>query len=470
MKAEGFFLTLWVSKFSVGMDLPAYAFPDFFRILCAAAPDRFDRTPRKLSPAQLLGVLCLMTGFGRKGYRRVVSELKVGLHHAFGWTGLSQIPSPQAIGQARRSLSRSVCDTAFAAVYDHCRSLSARPVARYGSYRLLAVDGTRLSLPPAPALSAAFGHPSNQRGSAAAPMAGLVQIWDVGRNCPVAFSLTPCDYSERDEAVGLFQRLGRDDLLIGDRGYPGHAFFLAICRRRARFLIRLPVSAGTVVADFVASGADDAVVFWHARNHHGSLASAPAIPVRLMRVTLPDGSAEVLATNLWKQRGHDRQTLAQLYTQRWRIETAFREMKVFHALEQFSATYPDGIYQEIAAIQIFLLLTSELEALARQITADRPRRAGHTTKPPVEQEADSTPDQLEHIPVQVEQVRFNRLIIADNVTHLLRHAANGGQEAIANALPDIIDFLWKNRSYAKPGRSFPRLRKRSRGHYRASGD
>jgi hypothetical protein len=446
----------------MGMDLPAHAFPDFFHLLRQHVPDRLVRKPRKLTPAQLLGTLCLMTGFGRKGYRRVVAELKAGLHHAFGWSGLSLIPSPQAIGQARRSLSRSVCDLAFNAIADNCHALAARPVVRYGAYRLLAIDGTRLSLPPSPALSAAFGHPSNQRGTAAAPMAGLVQIWDVGRNCPVAFSLTTCDYSERDEGMGLFHRLGRDDVLIGDRGYPGHAFVLAICRRRSRFLLRMPTRMA-VVADFLASGAQDAVVMWRTADHHGAPTAAPAIPVRLIRTTLPNGTTEVLATNLWQQRGHDRNTLIELYTQRWRIETAFREMKVFHALEQFSATYPDGIYQEIVAIQIFLLLTSELEAIARQATASRPRRAGHA---PSAQEPDAA--NKETTTLSIEEVRFNRLIIADNVVHLLRHAAQGGQEAIARALPEIIDYLWKNRSYIRPGRTFPRMRKRSRGHYRAS--
>jgi regulator of protease activity HflC (stomatin/prohibitin superfamily) len=446
------------------MDLPAAAFPDFFHLLCQHVPDRLVRKPRKLTPAQLLGTLCLMTGFGRKGYRRVVSELKAGLHHAFGWSGLSLVPSPQAIGQARRSLSRSVCDLALGAIADNCHALAAKPVVRYGAYRLLAIDGTRLSLPPSPALSAAFGHPSNQRGSAACPMAGLVQIWDVGRNCPVAFSLTACDYSERDEGLGLFGRLGRGDVLIGDRGYPGHAFVLAICRRRARFLLRMPARMA-VVADFLSSGAADAVVMWRLTNHHGLPTAAPAIPVRLIRTTLPNGTTEVLATNLWQQRGHDCATLIELYTQRWRIETAFREMKVFHALEQFSATYPDGIYQEIVAIQIFLLLTSELEAIARQATAGRQRRAGRAALA-----SDSDTASTQTTPLMMEDVRFNRLIIADNVVHLLRHAALGGQNAIARELPEIIDFLWKNRSYARPGRSFPRTRKRAIGHYRPSGE
>jgi hypothetical protein len=290
-------------------------------------------------------------------------------------------------------------------------------------------------------------------------MAGLVQIWDVGRNCPVAFSLAPCDYSERHEAIPLFDRLGAGDLLIGDRGYPGYEFFRSICRRRARFLIRLPIGTNATFTEFAASGQDDTVILLTKRKNGTDIAGLPAIPMRLMRVVLPNGAIEILATNLWRRRGHERDTLARLYTQRWRIETAFREMKVFHALEQFSATYPDGIYQEIVAIQIFLLLTSELEAIARRETEDLPDRA----KPP------SAPADEGSQTLQVSKLRFNRLIVADNVIHLLRHAAYGGTAQVAAEMPHIIENLWKNRSYARNGRAYPRERKRSLGRFRTSG-
>lgn len=443
--------------------VPHRLFSDFITILNARLPDRFKRSPRKLSPAQVVGVLCLMTGFGRKGYRRVVAELKAGLHHAFGWPALHLIPSPQAIGQARQSLSRSVCDEAFFAVRDACTSLSARPVASYHDLRLLSVDGTRLSLPPSPALIDAFGVPKNQHGQAQAPMAGLVQIWDVGRNCPVAFSLTTCDHDEREEAESLLDRLGPKDLLIGDRGYPSYAFFRAICRRRARFLIRIPIQKGTRYGTFAAGDQDDVVIkLTPPRAPSGRTATGPAIPIRLVRITLANGATEVLATNLWRERGHEREALAKLYTQRWRIETAFREMKVFHALEEFSATYPDGIYQEITAIQIFLFLTSELEALARQ-HADEHVAAATKRDGALEPESDDQPR------LNLASLRFNRLLIADNVVHLLRAAALGGPRAVAEMMPEILSYLWKNRSYAKSGRSYPRQRKRPLGYYRRSG-
>jgi hypothetical protein len=311
-----------------------------------------------------------------------------------------------------------------------------------------------------------FGCPKNKRGSTEGPMAGLVQIWDVGRNCPVAFELTTCDFNERATSERLFQHLGPKDLLIGDRGYPGYDWFRALGRRRARFLIRCPIQTGSVYGDFVDSGLDEAVILLTKRdNRQRQIPGTPAIPMRLLRITLPNGAVEVLATNLWRERGHDRETLGRLYTQRWRIETAFREMKVYHALENFSATYPDGIYQEIVAIQIFLLLTSELEALARTIHA--PPEPPLSSVPPSPQ-----PTNLQHPPspptLMIREVRFNRLLIADHVIHLLRAAAAGGADEVVRILPRILTNLWKNRSYAKPGRIFPRHRKRALGRFKNS--
>lgn len=444
------------------MPLSHQPFCHFLSLLETRLADRFVRRSAKLSPARLLGVLCLMTGFGRKGYRRVVAELRAGLGHAFGWPSLALIPSPQAIGQARQSLSRAMCDQAFAAVLDGCRSSEAWPVARYGGLRLLAIDGTRLGLPPAPALIDHFGVPKNHHGECASPMAGLVQVWDVGANRPIAFALTGCAFDERTTSISLFDRLGPADLLIGDRGLPSYDLLRALCRRRSRFLLRCSIKANAEVMAFLASGTDEAVVRMVKRDlNRQRVEGTPAIPVRLIRTILPNGAVEILATNLWQQRGHDREALIDLYTQRWRIETAFREMKVFHALESFSATYPDGIYQEIAAIQIFLLLTSELEAMARAEHQRRTTPDEANTKPTTSTPANNV--------LSDHGIRFNRLLIADNVIHLLRANATGGPAAVAAMLPDILDYLWKNRSKPRPGRAFPRQRKRPTRGYRQSG-
>jgi len=431
------------------MNLHAPAVATFLQHLDAALPDRFVRKTRKITPARLIAVLCLMSGFGSKGYRRVVSELRTGLHRAFGWATVDQIPSPQGLAKARRSLSRETCRLAFTGVREACQARRPPSSAGYAGLRVLAIDGTRLSLPPGQALIDAFGTPANQHGPAPVAMAGLVQLWDVGANAPVDFALTGCDFHERTQAFDLFAQVGPGDLLIGDRGYPSFAIYRALCRRRTRFLLRCSQRSCKEVIDFIASGADEAVVRFVCRDLAGKrIAGTPAIPIRLLRIPLPNGQNEILATNLWQQRGHDRMALADLYTRRWTIETAFREMKVFHALEDFSATSADGIFQEVVAIQIFLLLTAEVEAMVRDY-----HDAMAADEPAVEQP----------------RLRYNRLMIADAVIYLLRAAAQQ-PESIAEQVRIILEDVWKSRTKVRPGRSFPRLRKRPLRGYRPTAD
>jgi hypothetical protein len=76
-----------------------------------------------------------------------------------------------------------------------------------------------------------------------------------------------------------------------------------------------------------------------------------------------------------------------------------------------------------------------VETIARQATATRARRAGHAP-PKLDTDAVCT----KATAVVMDEVRFNRLIIADHVVSLLRHAAQGGQEAIAQHMPGTIEF------------------------------
>lgn len=430
------------------MALEPAAFPLLYNTLASALPGHFRRRRGKLSPARVLGMLCVMCTLGQKGYRRVIQEMRAGLSQSFGWESAGEIPTAEALCLARPQLTKDLCERGFAAVRDVCTTVARKPVMSYGSWRIVAIDGTRLALPIAPKLSAHFGRPSNGRGTAEAPMAGLVQLWDVGANRPVAFALTTCSFDERDEALDLFQHLGPNDLLVGDRGYPSHALFCALAERRCGFLLRCSSKANAEVITFLKGQADDAVVELRLRNHHGVVRSgAPVLAVRLLRMQLPNGVTEVLATNLRAEDGHHPQQLFALYQHRWRIETAFREMKVWHALQTFSATYPEGIHQEVTAIQIFMLLAAELEARAR-LFHDQMTTSGADL---------ASPSGATALEVADTGIRFNRLLIADAVVQILRYAHAPG--SIHELVERLLQNIWRERSKYRPGRSSPRRRK-----------
>ena len=73
----------------------------------------------------------------------------------------------------------------------------------------------------------------------------------------------------------------------------------------------------------------------------------PTLSVRLVKKLLPSGQIAVFATNLFSISDHPADAICDLYGHRWDIETAFREMKVWHGLENFNARFADGIHQEV---------------------------------------------------------------------------------------------------------------------------
>lgn len=93
-----------------------------------------------------------------------------------------------------------------------------------------------------------------------------------------------------------------------------------------------------------------------------------AFTLRLVRIPLPSGEIEVLATSLLDPTVYPSADFADLYHRRWRIEEAFRHIKCRLKIEQFGGETPLAIRQEFhAAILVHNLATiAAQEALAER--------------------------------------------------------------------------------------------------------
>jgi hypothetical protein len=365
-----------------------------------------------------------------------------------GWRRDDDVPSASALCQARRKLDATRCAAVSSQVYDLCTTARACASLGYAGMRLLAEDGTKLALPAYAVLQRHFGCPTQGEGrELSGPQAALTVLWDVGAQQPVTWRVGPYKDSEQAHASDMVGSLGPGDLLLCDRNFPSRRYLTQIHQRKADALMRMRTTGVGVmheVAAFIASGASDALVDIETRDEHDRQIDAlPTIRVRLLRVQTLDG-VTVYLTSLLDQRRHPAQGLIDLYAQRWRIETAFREMKVWHGLERFHARHVDGIAQEIAAVMIFLLLASELEAQAR--LAHQPAQVAQTTA-----------DDREPHTVQRPAVRFNRRIVADCAIRLLYAAAKGS--GIDDTFRYALFRIWRYRQTPRDGRSFPRKRK-----------
>jgi len=320
----------------------------------------------------------------------------------------------------------------------------------YKGYRILAIDMTKLALPAYKAVIAGFGCPKDRKGQQApAPQATLTALWDISTNTPVDWQLDRVYASERFASYQLIQQLAETDLIIGDRGYVSRRYIKEVGERGAAFLLRMKggKAGGFVeVRQFMADATCwDKEIWIHETNQKNG---DPTLRIRLMKCRLPSGEIAVFATNLFGSRTHKRRALCDLYCYRWDLETAFREMKVWHGLENFRARYAEGIHQEVTALMLFMLLSAELEAQARvhhgiaesETSSDGPREP---------------------------EVRFNRKQIAESVGYLLA-ASVDGQEAVKREFEYCMKQLWRYRQKKRPGRSYPRTAKNPNSKYKKS--
>ena len=236
----------------------------------------------------------------------------------------------------------------------------------------------------------------------------------------------------------MVQGLGPNDLLLADRGYPSRKMFLDIVDRNAKFLIRVPLGTRGGFREIRDFGLDDTRTDEEIMLHEDRKRSGePTLKVRVVKMKLANGEAAVFATNLFGKQDYPGDLICRAYTYRWDLETAFREMKVWHGLEEFHAKTPEGIHQEVAALMIFMVLIAEMEHQAKELHS----------REILEEEVDKGAE-----------IRFNRKVIAESVVYLMIASAHG-PTAIQEEYDRCMGEIWKFRQKVRPGRSFPRVAK-----------
>ena len=160
------------------------------------------------------------------------------------------------------------------------------------------------------------------------------------------------DTGERQMLFEHLDLLGKNDLLVLDRGYPASWLMAALQARGIRFCMRIDGIGGKPVSAFLRSGASEAIVTLPAPNRPDAadyeLERSP-VTVRLIRVVTPEGRVRVLATSLLDASNWPAAEFGALYHQRWRVEEAFRRIKHRIDLESVSGLSWLAHQQDLAA-------------------------------------------------------------------------------------------------------------------------
>jgi len=278
--------------------------------------------------------------------------------------------SEEAFTKARGRMPSEFWLALFVLLHQRFEALHA-DVLRWGRFRLLAVDGTRLALPDWPALRQHFGTANNAHGSHDA-QARLVMVQFPLARLPLAYALRPVKVGESTIARQLLQGLRPDDLVLLDAGFRSYGVLAQIDEQGAFFCLRLSQKLNLKVVKRLGTK-NDVEVQGRPKDSRGQWAKE-GLPksLRLRRLTYPVKgfrplqlltnvlSAQEVPYQKWwglsvSEAG---EVLARgIYNFRWEIETTYRELKVEQGLEGgLRCRTPEGVEYEVAGHVLHYLL------------------------------------------------------------------------------------------------------------------
>jgi hypothetical protein len=322
----------------------------------------------RLLPARVV-VYLLLAGclFADLGYRQVWARLVAGLH---------ALPLVEPTGSALRQARQRLGPAPLRALFELLRGPAATSAAQVWWKGLLPVviDGTVLTVADSLPNLARYAKQRGNNGGAGYPTLRLSALLTCGTRSILDAVFDPIATGEISQAERLARSLRAGMLLLADRGYDVTHLIATLAATHADLLIRCTSRRTLPVIR---------------RHHDGSWQSMIGnLPVRVIHarisITTTSGTRTGdyrLITTLLDPRRYPATDLAELYHQRWEIETAYLELKsTILGGRVLRARTPDGIDQEIHALLIVyqVLRTAMVDATDSRPDLD-PDRASFTT-------------------------------------------------------------------------------------------
>ncbi|MCU0447063.1 MAG: IS4 family transposase [Microscillaceae bacterium] len=260
-------------------------------------------------------------------------------------------------------------------------------------YGLKAYDGSSLVLPQTPEMAAHFGTQigGGKGKKTETAMAKCLFAYDLLNGYILQTELFKTTESELSIFKKVLWQVCAKSINLLDRGFASAAIFAYLCDTQKPFVCRLKVSFNQVVKDFMASEATDQIVhftvsktesFAHPATEEGAMTElsfrkGDTFPIRLVKIILPSGEIEVLATNLMDSEAISRADLGELYHLRWGIETMIDSVKNQCLMMVFSGLKPLAIAQEVYATMFVYnlrqLLINEAQIQVDEGLENRPK-------------------------------------------------------------------------------------------------
>jgi hypothetical protein len=327
---------------------------------------RLRDLPSRVGVYFLLGLAL----FERAGARLVWRKLVAGL------SGLVvSAPSEKALRDLRRRIGAAPLKALFEVLAVPLAQPST-PGVRYRRWRTVAFDGCgSLKVPDGERNRSWLGKLKVRFGLAGYPTLMLMTLAETGTRGLLGAVFGPSTVGERAYAMRLLPLLGKDMLLLTDRGFDGNDLLAAVVGTGAQVLARCKASRRPPVLARLADGS--------------YLTRIAGLRLRVieasMTVTGADGSQVTadyrLLTTLLEHRADPAAELVRLYHERWEIESAYYALR--HTLlggRVLRCKDPAGIEQEMWALLVLYQAIRHVMVTAVETRPGTdPDRAGFTT-------------------------------------------------------------------------------------------
>lgn len=345
------------------------------------------RELRKRSlPARLVVYFTLaMWLFRGCGYDTVLRNLVEGLAWTRQGWGDWRVPSTGSITKARARLGAKPLELLFHQVAGPVGT-EQTPGAFWRGLRLVSLDGTSLETPDTPANNERFGRPTTHgEQTGAFPQVTLVALAECGTRALIDAAFGDYTTSEQELTNTLASSITQGMLVLADRNFLGGPLWTAATASGAQLLWRIKTHQFTLPVEHELSDGSYLSSFTS-----GKGTTRLRIRRRVIHYTVTttdESSGEhtneefCLATTLFDPDTAPAVELAELYHQRWQIETLFAAIKTSQrggATEILRSHHPDGVRQEIWAMLCVYQALRSLMADAAHATGTPPPRVSFT--------------------------------------------------------------------------------------------
>ena len=276
-----------------------------------------------------------------------------------------------AFVQARNKISPEVFRYLINRLNDEFYTDNSNVKLILDGFRVLAVDGSCITLPTTRELEDLYGKSTNQN-QAYTVQARASVLYDLSNRMALNSILSPIDIGERELALQQLQQCKKGDLVIYDRGYPSYDLIHEHYEKNVAFLMRAKSDFNSVASVFLQSGKNSQIVEFYPGKRMDLTGKAydknTPLKVRLIRIELPEGEIELLITSLTDSRKYNHTLFKELYFRRWKIETYFDELKNKLGIEHFSGYSNQSILQDFyAAVFVSNLQSLIVAELAEEL-------------------------------------------------------------------------------------------------------